>query len=230
MKSVIYKITNNKNKKIYIGSSLKGLEKRKNRHLWQLKNNTHHNRHIQNEYNKYGDIFSFDILEEIENELDLISKENFWIKKLNPEYNIMKDVKSHIGVKRSEDTCEKISNGVKIHISDLNKSRIGKKYTDEHKKHISEALKGKSLSQAHKEKLRIASTGKKQSIETIQKRTSIQNKTVLQLSKIGEIIKEWKSPTIVEIESNGNYKRKGIYGCVQGLRKTYKKFLWRYKD
>ena len=50
----IYKIKNNINDKVYIGST-KDFEKRKSRHLNELKNNKHHSIYFQRFYNKYID-------------------------------------------------------------------------------------------------------------------------------------------------------------------------------
>lgn len=86
MSSGIYKITNTVNGKIYVGSS-KVLEERWSRHVRELKQNIHHNIHLQRAWNKYGEEnFSFDVLEVVES--DLLVKEQYWIDKLNPAYNI----------------------------------------------------------------------------------------------------------------------------------------------
>ena len=50
--------------KCYIGSTVMTFEKRKNHHLWHLRENKHKNIHFQNAWNKYGeDAFEYDILE-----------------------------------------------------------------------------------------------------------------------------------------------------------------------
>ena len=55
----IYKIKNNINDKVYIGST-KDFEKRKSRHLNELKNNKHHSIYFQRFYNKYIDKVELD--------------------------------------------------------------------------------------------------------------------------------------------------------------------------
>ena len=57
----IYKITNTINNKIYIGSSIR-IHKRLVEHVNKLKNNKHRNPHLQNTWNKYGNVFIFEIL------------------------------------------------------------------------------------------------------------------------------------------------------------------------
>lgn len=62
MTSGIYMIENQVNGKIYIGQT-SDLERRKKEHLNKLKNKTHHNLHLQNSFNKYGeDNFVFKII------------------------------------------------------------------------------------------------------------------------------------------------------------------------
>lgn len=58
----IYKITNIRNNKIYIGQS-KHIEKRLADHKTYLRGNYHYNNYLQNSYNKYGEKnFKFEIL------------------------------------------------------------------------------------------------------------------------------------------------------------------------
>lgn len=53
---VIYKIINTINGKIYVGSA-KYFAGRKGEHYSMLRNNKHSNKHLQNSYNKYGNVF-----------------------------------------------------------------------------------------------------------------------------------------------------------------------------
>lgn len=71
----IYKIKNNINDKVYIGST-KDFEKRKSRHLNELKNNKHHSIYFQRFYNKYIDKIELDF----EILLTNLSKEEVTIK------------------------------------------------------------------------------------------------------------------------------------------------------
>ena len=65
----IYKITNKVNKKFYIGSAL-DMTKREYDHRNNLRGQKHHNSHLQNAFNKYGeDAFEFSCKEvDVENE------------------------------------------------------------------------------------------------------------------------------------------------------------------
>ena len=76
----IYKLTNNINKKIYIGQTVNGLRNR----FWHHKSNK--KAHIGKEIESYGsDNFSIELLEECRKErADYL--ERFWIEKLNSFY------------------------------------------------------------------------------------------------------------------------------------------------
>ena len=106
MKTGVYKITNQINGKFYIGSS-KDLSRRKKDHFRLLKKVINHSILLQRAVNKYGIInFKFRIIELCEKEL-LISKEQYYIDKLKPKYNIYKTAGSSLGNKKSEETKER---------------------------------------------------------------------------------------------------------------------------
>lgn len=91
----IYKITNIKNGKFYIGSS-KDIQNRWNKHIYHLNRKDHINKKIQNAWNKYGaDSFHFEIIDTIENVEELEELEQTYIDILTPwkqkiGYNIAK--------------------------------------------------------------------------------------------------------------------------------------------
>lgn len=132
----IYKITNIKNNKLYIGSS-KDIYQRKQEHFRNLEQNKHTNPRLQNAYNYYGkENFVFEVLEILKGSEDQFIVEDKYIKSLeayNPKigYNI------NIGtqeIKISEETRQKISK---------NNARyfLGKKLNNKTKKKMSEAKK-----------------------------------------------------------------------------------------
>lgn len=118
----IYKITNTNNNKIYIGSSVDLLH-RKATHISKLNSNSHDNIYLQRSFNKYnGDGFIFDVVEFIEDVNLLIEREQYWIdlfQSYNPElgYNLCR----------------------------IAGSTLGRKLTEEHKRKLSIAKKGKPL-------------------------------------------------------------------------------------
>ena len=88
----IYCITNERNGHKYVGQS-KCLCKRKENHFRLLKCKKHHNPHLQRAWNYYGgEWFSFAILEIVRNYCDLDEREQYWIERLHPDYNIVKVV------------------------------------------------------------------------------------------------------------------------------------------
>ena len=87
---------------------------------------------MQNSYNKYGiQYFILVLLEKVESENDLITREQYWINTLDATnkdiaYNICPTAESKLGLKHSEKTKIKMS-----------KSMKGIKRTDEGKRNIS---------------------------------------------------------------------------------------------
>ena len=74
----IYKIKNNVNNKVYIGSS-NDIERRFRKHKTELNCGKHYNEHLGRAYKKYGkDAFSFEILELCDLE-SLMDKECFYM-------------------------------------------------------------------------------------------------------------------------------------------------------
>ena len=104
----IYKIVNIVNNKFYIGSS-KNIKHRWGLHLCCLRNNTHHSKHLQSAFNKYGELsFQLELVEEVEL-VSLIEREQHYIDRLNPcdrniGYNSNPNAKDASGYKRSEDS------------------------------------------------------------------------------------------------------------------------------
>ena len=54
------------------------------------------------------------------------------------------------------------------------------------------------------------------------------SKPVLQYTKSGEFVREWKSAT--DVERNLGYYSQNISSCCTGKRKNAHNFIWRYKD
>jgi group I intron endonuclease len=101
--SGIYQIKNKKNNKVYIGSAV-SLGQRFSVHTHCLRNDKHHNRHLQNAWNKYGeDSFLFEVLEKVEDKEKLVEREQHWIDIREPEYNLSPTAGSTLGVKYSEE-------------------------------------------------------------------------------------------------------------------------------
>lgn len=151
-KSGVYRWTNLKNNKSYIGSA-KNLSKRLNTYfsLSYLKRCDYKSK-IYSALLKYGHLnFKLEILEYCDNVSilnknylsDWEEKEQFYINLLKPEYNICKTVRTTLGKKHKESTKIKISN-----------SNLGKKRSEETKKLLRESKVGYNLGKRHTEEFK----------------------------------------------------------------------------
>ena len=142
MKGGIYCIKNLKNGKKYIGQSV-DLNTRKIRHFSNLRGGYHHNTHLQNAWNKYGEgSFQFKVLIYCES-FELTRYEQFFVDLNTAEilYNIWLDcVSSSLGVVRSKKARENMSKAK----SGQNHHFYGKSLSEEHKKKLSELNSGKN--------------------------------------------------------------------------------------
>lgn len=133
---VVYEIKNLINGKRYIGSTV-NKRKRWRRHRNWLQDNKHSNNHLQNAWNKYGEEnFEFSVLEKVGDEDNLLDKEQEYLDKEDPEYNVAIDAKASMRGISGEDH-----------------PWYGAKHTEEAKKKMSEAHKGKKLSEKTKDKI-----------------------------------------------------------------------------
>lgn len=133
----IYKITNKINGKVYIGQTI-NYKKRSKAHFSNLFSNKHHNRYLQNAFNKYGrNAFEIEILEKCKEE-DLDRLELKYIA----EYNATNEVFGYNLVEGGQ-KYRFFTDDVKKRMSESNK---GRKLTEEHKNKISESNKGKVIS------------------------------------------------------------------------------------
>lgn len=89
--SGIYRIINTKNKHSYIGQSV-DIQSRIKSHFTELAKGRHGNSYLQHAFNKYGvNSFTYEVLEECRHGA-LNDREQYWIERLEPEYNIQKNV------------------------------------------------------------------------------------------------------------------------------------------
>ena len=156
MNSGIYKITNTVNGKCYVGSSI-SIRKRIAEHRWELRKNRHQNFHLQNAWNKYGEIsFLFSILIYC-NKDSLIFYEDRTIEALGTlnnasGYNLMPARRTDLTGsnyteirKQKAETQKRVMQSVEARerISRANKGRI---LSEETRARMSRARKGKKRS------------------------------------------------------------------------------------
>lgn len=235
IKSGIYCIENTINKKQYIGSS-KNVYKRKNRHFSELKNGKHKNIKLQNSFNKHGkDSFIFIVLELVENESELIKREQFFIDQNKPWYNINLIANSSFGVKRSKETKEKVRQanlGLK-HPEWRNKIKSKAQGGKNHwtkKKHFSDESKQKmseSQKKLYKNGYKNPRKGLKESKEVIENKRKRASKPVLMFDLNGVFIEEFSSAK--EAYEKYGYSQMLIGKACNNKIKQYKKHVWKFK-
>ncbi|MEH7116030.1 GIY-YIG nuclease family protein [Neobacillus vireti] len=209
----IYVIFNLFNNKFYIGSS-KNIYNRLNEHFRKLKQNNHHNIHLQRAYNKHSDFFISFLLEKVDHCDDLLIREQYWIDELNAcndGYNILPTAGNNSGYKHSDEVKRKIS-----------QSNKGKKLSEE----TIAKMKDRKITSETKRKLSEIHIGMKHSKETKKKISESQYISVKQLSKDGELIKIWDSMTTAQNE--GGFTKAHISKCCLGKRKTHGGFMWEF--
>lgn len=162
MNSGVYAILNVLNDKVYVGSAV-DLSDRFRLHLLHINRGSHHNRHLQKAWLKYGaQAFVFVVIEYTD---WILEREQHWIKELNTTniekgYNICAVARNRKGVKASKETREK-----------LRLSHLGKKASDETKKKMSEQRIGNTVNNGRKwsqdtiDKRSKSNTGRKRSEE-----------------------------------------------------------------
>jgi len=181
----IYKIKNNKNDKVYIGSS-NNMERRFKDHARLLENNKHYNKYLQNAWNKYD--FFFEIIEIVESEDILNEREQSWMDFYNSYdreygYNIAPKADRTVIAEETKKRMSESRKGKKRpeasgwHHSEEAKDKIGKaqssirkgiKLSDKTKQKIGDRCRNKTYEEMYgidkanemKENIRKCHTGK----------------------------------------------------------------------
>lgn len=135
---IIYKVTNKINGKVYIGQTTHGMEKRKYDHVYAAKTNKYKGKcreYFHNALAKYDpDCFVWEILEGCYTKESLDLAEQWYIR----YYRSFVDFSD--------------SNGYNLTIGGNGNS--GVVFSDEHRMRLSQAKRGKILSEEHKQKIR----------------------------------------------------------------------------
>lgn len=170
----VYAITNVKNGKSYIGSTI-NFQKRKREHWNLLIGDKHWNNKLQHSWNKHGEsAFQFHILEIVDDKTKLIESEQYWLDATqchmrNKGYNICPTAANCLGRPVSEKTREKMRKKIwspemrmkmSKRIRGENHPFWGKHLTSGHKAKIGAAHKGKIVSAETRAKLSKALSGK----------------------------------------------------------------------
>ena len=163
MKGGVYRITNLKNGKSYVGSSV-DVNYRMSRHRHELRKGIHINKHLQAAWNKYGrSCFEFQLLLNCEPDELLIHEQQQMTKYQAVEYgyNICEVAGNCLGVKRSDEMKEKMKGNTR------GRGRIGCTHSEETKLKMSLAkigkpggMKDKTHSKETRERMAAAKRGK----------------------------------------------------------------------
>jgi group I intron endonuclease len=157
--SGIYSIAHGGSGKCYVGSAM-NITRRWWTHTSQMRAGKHANQKLQRSWNKYGEgSFTFSILEAVDDAANLVPREQFWMDKIRPFFNISPTAGSPLGVKHTKEARE-----------NMGRSRLGRKLTDAHKKKLSIAMTGKVKPPEGIALHKKSMTGRKQSPEHIAKR------------------------------------------------------------
>lgn len=224
--SRVYCIFNKQTGDKYVGSTAQLLSKRKADHFYRLKHNKHYSQKMQDDYNAYGeDSFTVFELEEVRTfERDnLFEREQFWIDKYKPEYNVnpkagntftdyakerARNAKPRLGKKQSNEEKQKRSKSLREYYFQKGEYHI----SEAQKKHLSEINMGKGN----------PNFGKKQSQETILKRTQtrIKKNNYSFISPNGEVHTNVKNVSIFAKLYELDYF--GLRHLIQGKIKSHK--------
>lgn len=157
IESCIYLITNKINRNFYIGSTV-NFTQRRSTHFTRLKQNRHHNPHLQRAVNLYG-IENFQIsIYHICSKIERLDLETHYINTMNPTYNIAKSATAPMqGRKHTQHSREKMAiwkrpKGLDHHLT-------GKTLPIEHRRKLSESRVGGKRTKATK--LKMSNTAKR---------------------------------------------------------------------
>jgi len=165
---IIYKATNTKNGKVYIGQTIQSLNQRKIDH--QRKSELYGSTsYFHAAIRKYGfSFFSWEIIDRAESESELNKKEKLWISELKSNqktygYNLTTGGDS---IKLNEESRKKISESV----TGSKNPNFGKKRSEATRLKSSLSQKGRKKKPESVEKMRRSLTGKRQPPEVVDKR------------------------------------------------------------
>lgn len=217
--SGIYQIRNLINGKRYIGSA-RCFRIRWNSHRTYLRKGQHHSRHLQASWRKHGqESFVFEILELCHAE-SLIRREQAWLDRERPEFNICPTAGSTFGRYHSSETRAKIA--------DRAMGRKAPPRSPEYRRKISARFKGKQKSAEHMAALQA---GRSRQIYTEERRAKVgeslrqaylsglrpREKSEEHKNKIGQFYAKLTDDEVREIRS---LRKQGITG--RELAKRYK--------
>lgn len=236
METGIYKIVCLKNNKSYVGQT-HDFKKRVRTHKTSLRRNAHHNKHLQNDFNVYGEeYFKYVFIEHCESDEELDIREDYWITELD-------SIKSGYNLKTGGIKHNKLSEETR---KDLSKALKGRIISENQKKIISEKLKNRIVSEESINKLRKTFKERKVSVGSNNPAHILNESDVLKIKlalasgiypmELSEIFKVSRN-TIYEIKRCGIWKEVAEelnnqikYGDKKAYKEKCNKALEMYKN
>lgn len=177
MNSGIYRIVSPSGNE-YIGSALL-FNRRFAKHRHELKTRKHHCKPLQSAYEKYGlENLRFEILIVCKAD-DLIFYEQLVIDSFRPSYNMCKKAGSALGIKRSPETCKRLSEANKLWVrtpeirAAMSAGRKGMKLSEDHRIAIGNGNRGKIMSEESRRKIGDGNRGIKRTAEQIKQMSDV---------------------------------------------------------
>lgn len=246
MNGTIYLITNLINGKQYVGQTIRDVNIRYKEHLEEALY-TNRNLHLYNSIRKYGiSNFKLDIIEtNIFDEKTLNEKEIYYIQLYNTYENGYNNTKGGGGVKgyhHNNETKNKISKAVKENMYKINtpertakiiKAQKGRKFTDLHKKHISESCKGKRFgvnnsfygkTHSNESKLKMSQSSTKYLVEQLDMNNNLLNT----FNSVLEAANYISNNKITNAKISSIQYR--IYITCIGKQSNAYNYKWKYKE
>lgn len=237
----VYRIDNLENMNFYIGQTRNSLSRRLTDHRSEARRGEV-NMVLYNAMRKYGpemftiedvEVFECETRKELSDKLN--EKEKYYIETLSPPYNTAPGGLGHTGVPWTEERRIKF----KERMSGPGNHNFGKPQTEEVKQKLSDALKGRVISEETRRKTSASLKGvpktpemrQKLSVSTqgrIMPKGSRSKKAVAvdQFDKDGNFIKTFGS--LIEAAEEAGCHRSGITICCKGRTKTSGGFAWKY--
>lgn len=155
---IVYKITNKVNGKIYIGQTTKSLEKRWRQH----RHKSSGCRYLHHAIQKYGaENFTVEQIDVANDRVELNQKEQFWIQYYDCMVPNGYNLKSGGNTPIYSDASKLRMSKNHADVSGINNPRYGVHLSTDTRKKISDAHKGKVLSETHRLRVTIASPHRK---------------------------------------------------------------------
>ena len=237
----IYRIENIENENFYIGQTYQTLSQRFTNHKCEAKRGKT-NGPLYRAMRKYGiELFIIEDIETREFETKKEAKEWMnereihYISTLKPAYNAAPGGLGHTGVQWTEERRAKF----KERMSGSNNPQYGNTKTEETRKKLSDALKGRVISDEARSETSQTMKGVPKTVETKQKmsesrkgwempkgKDSKKAVSVNQYTLTGELVKTHGS--ITDASNESGCQKSGIVMCCKGRLKTSGGFGWKY--